>query len=240
MKKIGFFLFLLPCFCYSQTPKEIIDKYIRAIGGRENIEKIKDYTEKRRQTTKTLDSLDNPVDYKVEHVIFKKTPNKFLTLFNTISNATIESERTVFDGKTLKMYNSKGVPQLQDTVNLGIEDIFAYYIDSHIVPEIYYEELGLHLTLLGVEKVNDKKAYKIEVNFKGVKWYEYYEKDSGLKVRRSYIYNKHNVLNLGYLDYQVFSGVKFATNVNVEKGKPIKFQNIYINTGIQDFFFEIK
>ena len=115
----------------------------------------------------------------------------------------------------------------------------------HLILDL--DSLGVKLKLAGMEKVNGKDAYKIEMSFpSGTKWIQYYDSKTGYKVKES----KNITTPQGtftqevlYSDYKSVDGVKYPFTIKQSVGPQkmdFSVDSIKINTGIPDTQFELK
>lgn len=210
----------------SFSPKQIIENYIEAIGGRDAYLNIKDRT---MFMTATMQGMN------IKFTIYQKEPNK---LKNVIEVAGME-QVILFDG-------SKGYMKVQDkTIEITGNELekLSYEANIHLATQL--DSLPLKLNLLGLEKVEDKDAYKIEFSLpSGEKWVEFYDKVSFLKVKEI----KEVAVPQGtftqetsYSDYRDFMGFKFPYKINQKVGPQVidlNVKSIEINTNLKDSIFE--
>jgi hypothetical protein len=109
------------------------------------------------------------------------------------------------------------------------------------------DSLRIRLKLDGVEKVNGKDAYKIDMIFpSGAAWGQYFDSGTGLKVKETKEIKTAQgnfTQEILYGDYRTVNGVKFPFSIKQSVGPQnmeFKVDSIQINTGIPDSAFEIK
>jgi hypothetical protein len=153
------------------TADAIIDKYLSAIGGKDAIAKIEDLTigtaaETQRGT--------------MEAEIKVKKPNKFSSVRYMMGN---EVMRSTSDGAKVETVSGFG-GNTNNRVAEG-KDAIAQILQNVPFPELLYAEYGIVKTVAGKEAVNGKDAWKVDFEIpEGRKWSEFFDIESGLKVKR--------------------------------------------------------
>ena len=210
------------------TAKSIIDKYIKAIGGKANLEKVKDKTTIMRGSVQGMN---------LTMVVYQKEPNKIKQELD----AGVMKQETYYDGK-------KGeVSAGGNTQEITGDALEAMKYQAMIHPLFIIDSLNVKTKLLGTEKVNGKDAYKIEVSLPtGKSWTEYYDPQTGYKVKDVQqitvpqgTFTKEN----DYSDYKNVGGVMYPFKLVQSVGPQtieLNVSSIKVNTGIPDSKFEIK
>ncbi len=211
----------------SITVKSVIDKYVAAIGGKENLEKIKD-------KTMSLKGSVQGMELKLD--ISQKAPNKYLSLLD----AGMMKQKTVFDGTNGKMsaMGNEKILEGDDLLQVKLEGTLNLFLN--------YEANGITPKLTGVEKVEGKDAYALSLTLpNGKVWMEYYDKESGLLVKESKTletpqgnFTQSTVLK----DYKEVNGVKFPFKLIQSVGPQVmEFEVISVktNTNISDDVFKV-
>lgn len=209
------------------TAKSVIDKYIEAIGGKENILKVQDKTTKMKGSVQGID---------ITITMNQKEPNKLYQVLD----AGVFQQKTVFDGT--KGY-SEGMGQRADFTGEQIEEMK----DNSLHGMLTYDERGFKYELTGMENINGKDAYKITFTSPaGKKSLAYYAVDSGLLIRTSSsVSTSQGTFNqtTDMDDYREVQGVKYPFKLSQNMG-PQSIELIVtsyeINTGLPDSLFEIK
>ncbi len=211
----------------SITVKSVIDKYVVAIGGKENLEKIKD-------KTMSLKGSVQGMELKLD--ISQKAPNKYLSLLD----AGMMKQKTVFDGTNGKMsaMGNEKILEGDDLLQVKLEGTLNLFLN--------YEANGITPKLIGVEKIEGKDAYALSLTLpNGKVWMEYYDKESGLLVKESKTletpqgnFTQSTVLK----DYKEVNGVKFPFKLIQSVGPQVmEFEVISVktNTNISDDVFKV-
>ena len=204
------------------TAETVVKKYITAIGAEANIKKIEDV--KMKMTT-TMQGMSLVLSQS------QKAPNKSLTEISMNGNVMVKQVFDGVKGQVIQMGNK------QDVKDNQLEQVKA---KSTLFLETKFAEIGAKLILIGVEQVNGKDAYKVEVDLKdGSKFADFYSVETGLKVKSV----SAEEGSVEFSDYKEANGVKFPYTISQTMGpQNMKFnvESIEINTKIKDDVFEIK
>ena len=186
------------------SAEQIIDKYVNALGGKTAIEKVDSY-----KTEGEMSMMGQKVNITQA---FKK-PNH--TAF-IVSMGGAAIQKIVFDGAKITMSGMQGEKEITEG-----EELESMKGSAAVCPEMNYIKNGYKLTVKGVEQVNDKDAYVMEVvKGKSVK-IEYYDVESGLKVKEVSTSEgpqgaTQQITELG--DYKVVDGLKFPFAIKQNAG----------------------
>jgi zinc protease len=210
------------------TSKTIIDDYVKAIGGTKALLKVKDVTF--HMTTKIQN-----MDFKI--VTLQKAPNKY-SMSVKMGETVVQQE--VYDGTKGKQTSMQGK---KDITGDGL-DVIKEQATMNL--EMNYAKLGYKLNVTGIESVNGKDAYIVEVTSpKGKKSTEWYDVESKLKTRASQSLDAEaggGVQTSDYLEYKEVNGVKFPSVISISGPASMKLtaESIDTNTGIKDSEFKIE
>lgn len=213
------------------APKEVIEKYLNAIGGQQALLNVKDIT---------MDFNGEVQGQSISTVIMKKLPNKFSSVVNI--DGMGEVNKTIFDGE-------KGtVSAMGQEQKIEGEAANAYKAQSSIAGEIEYLTDLSKLSFSGIEKLNGVDCNVLIVKNAAGESKEYYETVSGLKVRQmmeSEIPGMGKAtITIDYSDYKdVGGGVKFPHILKQDMGMvafELKANSIKINQNLDDKLFEVK
>jgi len=169
------------------TAETVIENYLKAIGGRENLSKIKDIT--KIYTTEIQGN-------KLELHTRQMAPNKLCTEFYMGKIAVMKQ---VFDGKKAVATSMQGRTEFKgDTLeNMKLQSVLNL--------DLYYKKYGIKTTLLGIEEIDGADAYKVETVLpKGSKSVDFFDVKSSLKVRSIDEGGQTN-----YSDYQQIENIKY-------------------------------
>ncbi|MFK7947508.1 MAG: insulinase family protein [Saprospiraceae bacterium] len=201
--------------------EDIINNYIKAIGGEKALKGVKDVETKATLSVQGM-SLDN--------VTTQKAPNKYKSV---LSMGGQVFQKQVYNGTTGFASN----PQKSGKVE-G-DELAALAEQSILFGELFYATNGYKLELKGSENIDGNDAYKIVVTSpSGSKSTEFFDVKSGLKVR---VVTKEGIINLS--DYKKVDGIMYPYASKISAGPQtinVKITDIKLNSGIEDAVFEIK
>jgi phosphotransferase system IIB component len=211
----------------SLSAKEIWNNYIEALGGVKNLKKVKD-----RATI--MES--HIYGQNMIMTIYQKAPDKMKQIITTSSI----TQDICFDGKngTMKIGGKKTDITGSELEKLKYESMINFVINI--------DSLGVKLISKGIEKVNGKDSYKIEVILPSGKIItQYFDVKTWLKVKQ--IENvtaakKAYVQETYFDDYREVMGVKYPFAIKESLGTQsmdVKVTSVKINIGLDDSYFLI-
>jgi predicted Zn-dependent peptidase len=206
----------------------IIDNYLDALGGVEILNTVKDITQVMKASMQGLE---------LQITSIRKAPNMS---FETVKAGDMEFQKQIFNG-------TKGVEVVQGQAKpLDDNRVQESMIESRIFPELSFEQLGVTLTLTGIEKVGEEESYVVEVELpSGKKSYSYFSKSTGLKLKESTTLDTPQgsiTQSVVYQDYQEVDGVKYPHKASISMGPQVmdaKVASIEVNTGVSDDTFKV-
>jgi len=208
------------------TAAQVIDTYVKAIGGKENLKKIQDVTMNMNASIQGM-----TLKATQQH----KAPNKYRLSVEMQGN---EAFSMTSNGSKAAMAQMGNRQELQGNT------LETAKVQSSLFPELYYEQLGVKAQLAGVENVNGTDAYKVELTMPGGdKVIDYFDTKSGLKVRQiSTMESPQGPVSqtTDLSDYREANGVKFPHRITSGVGMQMDVQSIDINKGLSDAVFELK
>lgn len=179
----------LPYQTSDKSPKEIIDRYIEAIGGKEKIQGVKNVTQVMEASVQGME---------MEISSTSDQENKRL-MQQTALNGNVMSKTVVRDGKG---YIS-AMGQMQD---LEGDQLDAVNMQMYPFPELHYEEMGFSLSSGEITEIDGEKAYTIMISTpQGLETKEFYSIDSGLKLRVA----SETTGEITYGNYEETEGILF-------------------------------
>ena len=232
MKKVSFFVsaLLISTISFAQTAEEVVNNYVKAIGGKEAISKLKDVT---------MNLSGEVQGASLEIIIQKKSPTKFLQAVNVVGMGEVQKQ--VYDGTKVRSSGMQGSEDITDP-----EKVKAVALQAYTIPEAEYTALGAKLSYIGKEKINNADAHKIEVTIGSVKMTEFYDVASNLKVRQVITLDSPmgaQTITTDFADYKDVSGVKMPYKLSQDIGMAqleLKVEKIEVNKNLADTLFEIK
>jgi hypothetical protein len=209
------------------TVKTVIDKYIDAIGGRKNLLKVSD-------RTTAMSAAIQGVNIAITS--YQKAPNK---LYQDI-NAGAMDQKVIFDGENgvTKVGGQSMTVSGKDLEKLKLESTMNLILDLN--------HYNVKASLKGIEKVDGKDAYKVELSLpSGIIWTQYYDTQTGLKLKElKPIESPQGTFTQesNYSDYKDIDGVKYPFTIKQSMGRQsfeFKVDSIKVNTGLADRNFEV-
>jgi outer membrane lipoprotein-sorting protein len=211
----------------SVDANKILNKYIDAIGGKDALLKVKDRTTIMRGTA---------MGQNLTIIIKQKAPNK---MRQEVKFPGME-QVTIFDGE-------KGVMQAAGhKMDITGKELEQLKIEATMELILDLEKNGIKTTYESLEKVNGKDAYKIKMTLpSGIRWFEYYDTVSGLKVKEQKEMQMQGQLIeqvVIYDNYTEVDGIKYPfKNTQSIAGQNIDMivSSIKVNKGLADDIFVI-
>lgn len=214
------------------TAEKVLSDYTTAIGGEAKIKAIKDLT-----VVSLIKARGPEFTMKTQ----QKQSGKFF--FEMTMNGQVLT-RQITDGVAGKVEGMGGAAQELEGADL--EDLKA---QGELFKEAFYAAKGYKLSLKGIENVEGKNAYAIEVtDAKGKKWMEYYDMTTSLKIREVAQQDGGNgqmmTVQTDFSDYKAINGVLFPHVLDLVGVFPTPMkavvQEIQANTNIDDAVFKVK
>ena len=211
----------------SLKAKEVINNYVAAIGGADEIYNIID------RTTIMTGSIQG---INVTIFSYQKAPNKFKQQIKAGNTKQV----IIFDGE-------KGMMSLAgEKVQVTGGELEKLKFESTLTLLTDIEHFGITLTFDGTEEIGSRNAYKIILTLpSGIKWTQYYDTASGLKLKElKYIQSESGLFEqeITYDDYREVGGLLYPFKIKQSIGsQTMEFtvNSIEINTGLVDREFEI-
>lgn len=211
------------------TAEEVIDNYVVAIGGEKAWKKVKSLETTFGATVQGMS---------LELVNMKMRPNMVKTKV-TVNGSMVMSE-VIYDGEKGKQSGMQGSKELSGK---ELEEAKA---SADLLPEASYLTNGYALNLKGIEKVNGKGAYLLEiVSASGKMSMEYYDIESGLKVREVSVQDGPNgqvTQTSDISDYRMVKGVLLPHKMTLDMGAQLielEMSTVVINGKLKKSDFTI-
>jgi len=207
------------------TTQTVLDGYVKAIGGKDAVSKMKDVT-----STGIITSQFGSIDV----LAINKYPDKSAQTL-TMNGSPLQKD--IFDGKTGKTMGMQG-----DAV-YSEKEVLDAKAEANIAFENDLAALGMQANLLGIDLVDGKDAYKVEYTYpSGKKAYIWYSVNTGLKIKSIVVSERDGEsmeVVTTYSDYRAVNGVMFPFYIKTMFGDLI-FSKIEGNTGVKDDVFSTK
>lgn len=198
------------------TAQSVLDNYIKAIGGKAAVDKIKNI--------KTV--AKGSVQGQPMMMTFVSTVNDQAKM--EVSVGGMVMQKIVYsDGKGVQEAMGQKAP-------LGASEIAGMQESGVPVKEAMFDKLGIKLELKGVEVIDGVEAYKVlATNAVGKKTTIYFNADTGLKMQEVSA-EQGMTITSKFSDYKVVNGVKFPHKL-VQLGAapfPLEFTVSEIKTNL--------
>ena len=209
------------------TAEKVISTYINALGGEENLSKVKDV-----QFVMNASFQGN----NIEIVRTYKFPDKMVM---EVKMGPMVLQKEVYNGKKAAVFQQgKKVP-------LSEEERKDITFKSALFPELEYKESDVKTELKGIENVDGKEVYVVEVTLpSGAKTVSYFNVENGLKIKEtntSFTPKGNITQTVLFSDYSDKSGVKFPGQLTLSPpGLTAEVVSIEINQDVDDSLFEIE
>jgi len=210
------------------TAQKVIDQYISALGGKVALQKVVDFTSV---------STASMMGQEMKVTTISKAPNK---TYMDITAGGMEAMKQVFDGTSMKAFQMGQPMPVQD------KDVKEAAITSHLFGELKYKELGVTADLIGLEKVEGKDCYVVELTLPtGSKATHYFDTNSGLKIKESKTVETPQgefAQSFVFDDYRAVNGVMFPHKLAMTAGPQninMEVTSLEVNTGVSDDQFTV-
>ena len=208
------------------TANAVLKKYIDAIGGEANISKIQDFTLKSTVKVQGMSLTMN---------MFYKIPGKFL-MEMIMNGQTVQKQVLNGDkGKSSGMQGSKDITG---------DELEKLKMDAELFPEAKYDKLNYKTTLKGIEKIDGKDAYVIDIiSPANSVTTEYYSVESGLKLRSVSSTDSQMgkmTQTTDVLEYATINNVQYPKKMKTTMGPQtieITVDTLEANTNMKDEIF---
>lgn len=218
------------------TGESVIGKYITAIGGEAALKKV---------TSLKLAYSGNIQGQILNQEVYKKTAKDKSSMYKMSLNVggMMILQTVVFDGKT----GYSADPQNGKKVLEG-DDLAEMKNSAQMFPELNYKQNGTKINLLGIDKVDNKEAYKVEiVESNGDKHFEWYDATTNLQVMNE-VSQDGQTIQTKFSDYKDVTvkkvgTVKFPGKISADfGGMVIDFasKELLVNSKIEDEVFSTK
>lgn len=206
----------------------IIRKYVEAIGGKENLLKIKNRT---INLTTEVEGVAGNIS------IYQKYPDKLLQV-NSVNGI---EQKIIFNGSKGFQVSDLGTKELTGELlnQLKVDALFNFILD--------FPEAGIKATYGGIEKIKGREAFRIRFALPdSTIMLEYFDVDTGLKIRQIKNCRSNDIVIQqisDFTDYRLIDGVKYPFRIEQEFG-PLKsvmeVSSIKVNQNFDDEIFEPK
>jgi zinc protease len=212
------------------TAQQVIEDYITAVGGKEAVSKV--------NSLKTVMVADSPMG-KLEAMTVMQKPNKFVTTFGMGGNVM---QKIIYNGEKGAMEAMGQQMPMDEETLAGVKE------DGVPFAEAYFAEKGFTLNLAGIETVEGKKAYRIDlVSPSGRKKTQYYLTENSLKLREVEQQGgagQSVTVITDFGDYKKVGGVLVAHETTISGALPMPLKmvatTVEVNGEVELSLFDIK
>ncbi len=207
------------------TAKTVIDHYIKAIGGRENLENVNDISE-------VMSASINGTAVNI--TTKKKSPDKYMMSIDVPAmNQTVL--KYVVNGDNVSVIARGQKQELNDEQKESIKK------STSIFPELLYETSGYTIKLLGIENDNGNQLNVLQITTPDSKFIkDYFSADTGLRVKKEVSING-NISKTTYSDYKNVNGIMLPfkeTTDSFGQDMELNLKEAKINSNIEDSEFK--
>lgn len=206
------------------TGMDIISNYVKAIGGKEKLQKVNDVITKMGMSMQGM---------KIEIISKQKAPNKMCV--ETLMGTNVLSKQ-VCNGVKAMVKSQMGSKEL---TGAELEEMLA---QSTLNAELYFDKMGISAELKGSEDVEGQPAWKVQMNLpSGKNTVDFYDQKSRLKVKSVSQQEQMSVTTL-YSDYREVQGVLYPFKLKQSAGPQsfdIEVSSVEVNRGIDDSVFDL-
>lgn len=213
------------------TPKAVLENYIKAIGGKDALAKLKSYEQ---VGTVSMAMVPAPLQLNV-----KMKDNAKIRM--SINMGAMELMKQVYDGKKGAVY------QMGQKQEMDADELLEAKIQSDYSAPLNYEKYGVKTALKGIGSVNKEDAYVIEITkSNGAISTEYYSVKSGLLLKAVSVSvgEEAEVAETTYKSYaDAANGVKYANEYSVSQaGQQMDFKitEMKVNPKLDDKDFSVE
>lgn len=200
------------------TVSTVLDDYFEALGGEEKLRNVKSL---HQQYSMEIEGA--PMALAMD---MKMVKDKYFMMEITANGNTFQKQ--VFDGEKGKTSGMMGESEMTD------EELSSMKKQTKIFPELAYLEGDYELNLLGIDKVDDQLAYKMEITSpEGEKSYKYFSTANGLVIKEFSTQETEKgpmSIVLEVQEYTEVDGIKFPKTMVRSMGPQTFKMN---NTGVE-------
>ncbi|QKZ14629.1 hypothetical protein [Spirosoma sp. KUDC1026] len=234
MKKRLIFLFALiagSVAAQAQTPadtaRQVLDKYVAAIGGKAALKKVTDLTT----------SMSSKTERGTMRITRRqKAPDKFSVVISANGKDVMTQTG---DRQKVMMGGTQGNRTLDGAIARQLIEI------NKLFPELHYAENGVKSEYVGMENVDGKDTYKLShATADGqVTWTDNFDPKTGLKVQSVVGGNSLQGsmdATMIYSNYKATNGILFPMTIRQQSGRgamTMTVDTIKINKGLKDADF---
>lgn len=207
------------------TAADVINKFLKAVGGADKIKNIKDFSYTASGSVQGQDIL----------LISKyKAPDRsIMSVVLTASNTVVQ--KTVVNGDSVSM-SSMGQARPVDAATA-----MQAKAQGLPFPELDYLSTSYQLSLApALDNIDGKDVYVVNIaSASGMKSREYFDAETGLRVRKETTSGvAPSIIN--YADYKEANGIMYPSSETISQGVDIHLdiKDVKVNSGLKDEEFK--
>lgn len=221
-------ILILLQFAQGQTVDDIIDKYIAALGGHENLASLQTVIMEGKITTQLS-------DLGITNTISHLTGSRLEAEINGIVNYQVANTT-----KGIVFWPSNGMHSPEEMESGQFLSILNQMDIQGVL--LNYKGKGIHVELAGKEEINDSMTYHLKVRFKkGTTSHFYVDIKTSLLVKiteKPVLNNPETEITTYYSNYkQNVDGYWFAYTVTIAYGT-IYYEKITTNLPVEESLFD--
>ena len=206
----------------SVTPQSILTKFVEVSGGKSALDATKDIELKGK-----VNVMGQELDF--DQKVILKSAYADAILYNGMAM----QKKTLVNGAYLS--TQQGVPKEMDDQDKEELDEEVYFVE-----EVRYLEKNYTLNVTGIEQVDGKDAYAVEVKTpKGRTFTNFYDVATGFKVKNVNVEDAGPqgkvTIQTYFSDYKPFNGLQTPTKITIDQGKMkinININDVKTNIGL--------
>ncbi|MFZ2865783.1 MAG: hypothetical protein WA440_13605 [Ignavibacteriaceae bacterium] len=211
----------------NQKAKEVIERYLTAIGGREALSNIEDRTTIMRGSA---------MGQSLTMIVKQKAPNKM----RQEVKAGGMDQLVVFDGE-------KGIMKVaEQKIDIAGKELEQLKIEATLNILLDPESFGIKISFEGEENTGDVNMFKVKFILpSGIRWFEYFDAATGLKVKEEKeLQTEMGIIQqtVNYDNYTEVDGIKYPFKITQSVAGQVidvAVSSIKINKGLSDDLFVI-
>lgn len=211
------------------TSQTVIDSYIKAIGGMDNIKKVTNI-----KSVMSAEMMGRAISVEMT----AENPNKYLL---EMKMGEMVVQKQVYDGVKGKESGMQGARDLDG------DDLASLALEAQIFPELNYQKENFILELKGMDNVNGEEVYVMDItNPLGDKMTNYYSTASGLLIQSETMEETPQgafIATKTLSDYKEVKGVKFPYSIKQSFGPQtfdMKMESLEVNAKLAKGTFSVE
>lgn len=207
------------------TADELLNNYVKAFANGLEGKKLAKKLKKIKSVEEVIEVQMAQAPFPIEITKVWSSPN---IEGSKMSGSGMTFQKSYFDGTSGTNYNmQEGIKQMT------AEEIAAKNKSKGFIPEMNYKENGMEYSILGIEEVSGTLCYVLELNDGESTTFEYFNKDTFLKVQTIVIREAEGETmeqTIVYGDYTDDNGFMYANSYTMTMGNMSMSGNVKSRT----------